>query len=296
MNFEIDYVIEYAYSGRVTDNLNTLRVRPANTDTQRCDDFQLRIDPSPRVKRRVDYFGTDVLEFGVTTPHQRLRIDVRARVTTSEPDAPLDGSWTMMRGDAYQSEASEFVLANADDPPDELLGDLIEAARRETPRETAERLHELIFERFEYRPGATYVGSTIADLLSAGAGVCQDFAHLSLLLLRRHGIAARYVSGYLFSTAALGENEVPSDAGTISAEVQTHAWVEALLPGGDGGDDPRWVGVDPTNRQLADAAYVKIGHGRDYSDVAPTRGVYFGAATADLTAHVTMTRNDPAIA
>lgn len=292
MNFEIRYVMEYVYSGPVTDNLNTLKVRPIDSANQHCDDFQLRIEPATRVKRRTDYFGTDVLEFGITSPHQRLAIEVLARVTTAAPPEPLAGTWDMMRGDSYQLEASEFSLPSHDDPPDELLGDLIEAVRAETPLATVERLHEVIFDRFEYRPGATYVGSTIADLVAGGAGVCQDFAHLSLALLRRHGIAARYVSGYLFSTAdAEGEHEVSSEV--TSVEVQTHAWVEALLPGGDGGDQPHWVGVDPTNRQLAGAQYVKIGHGRDYSDIAPTRGVYFGSATAELSAHVTMTRMGP---
>ena len=89
----------------------------------------------------------------------------------------------------------------------------------------------MIPDRFEYRAGVTYVGSTVGDLLAAGAGVCQDFAHLALLLLRRHGIGARYVSGYLWA---------PSDGDEASAEVETHAWVEALLPGADG---LAWVGA-----------------------------------------------------
>ena len=131
----------------------------------------------------------------------------------------------------------------------------------------------------------TYVGSTVEDLLEAGAGVCQDFAHLALVLLRRHGLAARYVSGYLFAPAA-GEE-------TDSAEVDTHAWVEALIPAPDGGD-PVWVAADPTNRTLAGEDHVKIGHGRHYSDVPPIKGVFRGGATAELDASVRMTRTDAA--
>ncbi len=142
-------------------------------------------------------------------------------------------------------------------------------------------LSELIPDRFAYRQGATYVDSDIADLLEAGAGVCQDFVHLGLCLLRHHGIAARYVSGYLFAGG--------SDDGHESIEVDTHAWLEALLPvAGDG--EPAWVGADPTNRVLAGETHVKIGHGRHYSDVPPIKGVYRGAATAKLDASVTMTR------
>ena len=103
-------------------------------------------------------------------------------------------------------------------------------------------LCELIPDRFEYRAGVTYVGSTVEDLLEGGAGVCQDFAHLGLTLLRDLGIAARYVSGYFYAPA-------PDDVDAASAEVQTHAWIEALLPA-EGGGEPRWAGADPTNRRL----------------------------------------------
>ena len=153
-----------------------------------------------------------------------------------------------------------------------------------SPPETLELLCELIPDRFEYRPGVTYVGSTVEDLLGMGAGVCQDFAHLALVLLRRRGIAARYVSGYLWAG---------QDDSSDSLEVDTHAWVEALLPGTDGHGEPVWVGADPTNRSLTGETHVKIGHGRFYSDVPPVKGLYMGGASADLTASVTMSRLDP---
>ena len=129
----------------------------------------------------------------------------------------------------------------------------------------------------------TYVGSAISDLLDAGAGVCQDFAHLSLVLLRRHGIAARYVSGYLWAASP--------ESGAESLEVETHAWIEALLPASDG-EEPVWVSADPTNGSLADESHVKIGHGRFYADIAPIKGLYYGDATSRLLASVTMSRLD----
>lgn len=112
--------------------------------------------------------------------------------------------------------------------------------------------------------------------------MCQDFAHLALLLLRRHGIAARYVSGYLW---------VPSNGeeGAESAEVETHAWIEALMPGER---EPVWVPADPTNRTLGGETHVKIGHGRHYADVPPIKGMFRGAAGAELSASVKMTRTD----
>lgn len=88
MNYDIHYLTQYRYDGSVTDNLNSLRVRPANTTSQRCDEFHLRLDPEARVTRHIDYFGTEVLEFGVARSHESLTIDVRARVVTSEPPVP----------------------------------------------------------------------------------------------------------------------------------------------------------------------------------------------------------------
>jgi transglutaminase-like putative cysteine protease len=251
VHFAIRYLTEYRYDRPVTDNLNALRVKPAVTATQRVDDFGVRVTPESRLQQHLDYYGTTVIE-----------------------------------RDAYRALASEYLLPFAVEPDDLRIDGLVGEIRDATARETLERIIEVIPDRFEYRAGVTYVGSTIYDLLDAGAGVCQDFAHLALLLLRRNGIAARYVSGYLFAPP-------PGQDDADSAEVDTHAWLEALLPDDDG-REPRWVGVDPTNRCLAGDRYVKIGHGRSYRDVPPVKGVYRGSATATLEASVQMQRTDGA--
>jgi transglutaminase-like putative cysteine protease len=285
MHFAIRYLTKYFYGTSVTDNLNALRVRPATTSSQRCDEFHTRIEPEARVSRHLDYFGTEVLEFGVPTEHDRLTIDVRARVVTSEPSPPPAGSWASLHSDSYLDAAGEFALPWQDQPAIAGLRELDAALDAASPLAAMERLCELIPDRFEYRPGVTYVGSSVSDLLEAGAGVCQDFVHLSLVLLRRRGIAARYVSGYLWAA--------PEDGGSDSVEVDTHAWLEALLPGDAGHGEPVWVGADPTNRRLAGETHVKIGHGRFYADVPPVKGLYMGGAASKLTAAVSMSRLDP---
>jgi transglutaminase-like putative cysteine protease len=286
MHFSIRYLTEYRYDAPVSDNLNALRVRPATTSSQRCDEFHTRIDPEARVSRHLDYFGTEVLEFGIPTGHEQLTIDMRARVVTSDPPKPYEGAWESLRSNAYRDAAGEFALPWEDQPAIGGLRELeAELACTSGPLSALRALCELVPERFEYRRGATYVGSTVTDLLAAGAGVCQDFVHLSLILLRRRGIAARYVSGYLWAA--------PEDGGVDSLEVDTHAWLEVLLPGGDGRAEPVWVGADPTNRRLADETHVKIGHGRFYADVPPVKGVYMGAARSELDASVTISRLDP---
>jgi transglutaminase-like putative cysteine protease len=285
MHFAIRYLTEYRYDAPVTDNLNALRVRPATTSTQRCDEFHMRIEPEARVSRYLDYFGTEVLEFGIPMSHEQLAIDVRARVVTSSPSEPPEGSWESLQSTSYLEAAGEFGLPWQDQPPIAGLESLDEALDAPSPLECLELLCELIPDRFEYRPGATYVESDVQHLLEIGAGVCQDFVHLSLVLLRRRGIAARYVSGYLWAA--------PEDDGADSVEVDTHAWLEALLPGTDGHGEPAWVSADPTNRRLAGETHVKIGHGRFYSDVSPVKGLYMGGAHSELNAAVTISRLDP---
>jgi transglutaminase-like putative cysteine protease len=286
VNFAIRHLTEYRYDAPVTDNLNALRVRPATTATQRVDDFHVRTDPEARLARHIDYFGTEVTEFGIATPHDHLSIDVSARVVTREPPEPPAEPWDELATEGYGEAAGEFLLPTGDEPPRGTLEELLSIARASTPLATVRLVSELIPDRFEYDQESTYVGSTVADLLAAGGGVCQDFVHLALMLLRGHGIAARYVSGYLWAA--------PPEEGEDSLEVQTHAWLEALLPGAGTRGEPVWVGADPTNRRLAGETHVKIGHGRRYADVPPVKGVYRGAAGADLHAQVKMTRLDPA--
>ncbi len=298
MNFAIRFLTRYAYDADVVDNLNALRVRPASNGRQRVDEFSVRLQPEVRLHQHRDYFGTEVVEFEVAQPHRELTIDVRARVTTSPPAPPPATSWGALRDPAYVEAGGEFLLQSATTVSDEssrhpAFAELLAGTRAASdPLASVVLLSELIPDRFEYRRGATYVDSSIDDLLSGGAGVCQDFVHLALAVLRHHGIAARYVSGYLFATNGGGGEE--------SVEVDTHAWIEALLPVADPaspGADPVWVAADPTNRGLVGDDHVKIGHGRHYSDVAPVRGVYRGGAGAELDARVTMTRlaaSDPA--
>jgi transglutaminase-like putative cysteine protease len=286
VKYSIRYTTVYRYDSPVHDQHNALRVRPATTANQRVDAFEVRVDPSARLQSYTDYFGTEVIEFNLIEGHERLSIEARARVTNEQPPEPSTGSWESVHTTEYRDAAGEFVLPAGEQPTGPVIEELAAAVRRETPAQTLQALTETIPSRFEYVQGATYVGSTVDDLLTGGAGVCQDFVHLGLILLRSHGIAARYVSGYLFAAAEEGDD---------SAEVQTHAWVEALLPSADG-EEPAWTGADPTNRGLAGEQHVKIGHGRFYSDVPPIKGVFRGAAEAELDARVEMTRvqNDAA--
>ena len=254
MNFVIRYLTEYRYDTPVTDNLNALRVRPATTATQRVDDFHVRIDPEARLARHTDYFGTEVIEFGIAAPHDHLSIDVSARVVTREPPETPAGALGRGRDRGLRRGRRGVPAANRR-----------RATRRRPRRAALRRAREhAVGDRpprlradpgpLRVRPGSTYVGSTVADLLAAGGGVCQDFVHLALMLLRRHGIAARYVSGYLWAAPREGARTRWRSRPTRGSR----RW--CLAPAARG--EPVWVGADPTNRRLAGETHVKIGHGR----------------------------------
>lgn len=282
MRFEIVYQADYTYPVPVSESLNSLRVKPAVTRGQTLESFDIRVTPDARVNQRRDYFGTEVLEFGIDQPHTAMKIVARAEVLTDDAPELPNGTWAGIETDKYRFAAGEFLLMNPE-PPElgKRLDELVDEIREFSPSWSAMATTNVIPATFEYRQGSTWVNSTIADLLSGGAGVCQDFVHLALLLLRRHGIGARYVSGYLFAA--------PADGGSDSVEVETHAWIEALLPIDDTGD-ARWIAFDPTNGGQAGSTHVKIGHGRRYADVPPIRGIYRGPAADSVMVGVRMSR------
>ena len=134
----------------------------------------------------------------------------------------------------------------------------------------------------EYTPGVTEVGTSVEEILADRAGVCQDYAHLAIAAFRSLGVPARYVSGYLYAIdSSVGDEPVDDEI-----SVSTHAWIEVPVDGG-------WWALDPTNQLPVGERHVKIGHGRDYEDVTPLRGVFHGSSTnAGLEATVSMSRSD----
>ena len=124
----------------------------------------------------------------------------------------------------------------------------------------ANRVVAFIRDQFVYEPGMTKVQSTADEILTVGAGVCQDFAHVTIGVLRLAGIPSRYVSGYLAPDSKRATENIGTQA--------SHAWLEAQLPG------LGWTGFDPTNGCVVDERHISVAVGRDYSDVSPLRGVY----------------------
>ena len=196
-------------------------------------------------------------------------------VETSPPPAPSDTSWESLRdpliADRFYELLSPTPVAAADAMLDDVAATLGSQA---TPRAAVEAAVDWVGGALLYERGATGVQTTALEALQGGRGVCQDFAHLTLALLRSMDVPCRYASGYVLPDGASAVGEVVAG--------QSHAWVEVWT-----GD---WWGIDPTNGVLAGEHHVLVGRGRDYSDVAPFKGVYTGGSSTEVTVEVELTR------
>ncbi|MDQ6798197.1 MAG: transglutaminase family protein [Actinomycetota bacterium] len=263
----------YRYRGEVHSSYNEARVTPLSTDRQLAMETSVAVTPATRTYRYWDYWGTLVDAFDVHEPHTELSVVGTSVVETSAAVEPFSSAdWADLASPAIRDQFAEllgptnYVPALADSGPT--------FDPRRSPVEAVEDAAAWVHDRLAYGKGTTDVTTTAADALRIGSGVCQDFAHLTLAVLRGMGIPARYVSGYLHPSTD-GEVGVPTTG-------ESHAWVDAWT-----GD---WWGFDPTHLQPVNERHVAVGRGRDYADVSPLRGVYHGAPAEGLTVSVEITR------
>jgi transglutaminase-like putative cysteine protease len=282
--YRLVHTTDFVYDGPVSESYNEVRLRPLHDERQSCLSFRLTTNPVSRGTAYRDVYGNWVHQFNVLAEHRRLRVEAESVVLAHEAmDAPADGT-TLGEFDLHSHQLDEehfdFMAATGYVPHLAHLQEIIEAAEKScdgTVAGFAQTASDLIHERFRYVKGATHVHSSIEDSLSLGAGVCQDFAHLLLGVVRMRGIPGRYVSGYLVpgSTAAPEAKQEDVIGGQAS-----HAWAEVLIP------NSGWTGFDPTLGNPVGLRHVRIAYGRDYGDVAPVRGVYKGHAGQSLSVDV----------
>lgn len=283
MRLEIRYTTTFDYPDWVRDSHNVLRACPATDGSQTLESYALVTDPPARVISHTDYWGTRLDSFGIVRPHRRLTVLADSIVQTRSrpvPDTPVP--LTSYEDGGYRADHWQYLAASphARWSP-ELQGEA--AALMNAATDAAGAVNALIDDvrgRLDYQPGATYVGVDVNEVLEQGKGVCQDFAHALIAMARSVGIPARYVSGYLYAA----DQEVGRPPQQPEIEVQTHAWVEIHVPRWG------WWAVDPTNGVPVGEHHVKIGHGRDYGDVAPLRGVYHGPEDHELGVSVHISR------
>jgi transglutaminase-like putative cysteine protease len=275
--YRITHRTAYAYSDEVSLSYGRGHLQPRTLPWQRCVASEVAVDPAPSDRSvRPDAYGNASVYFSVTQPHTALTVTGTSEVEVADPpvdEAALALDWRAARpGAAGDPLAVEFALAS---PQVVLTPDVHDYAavslRPGRPfGEAVADLRTRIHQDCTYRPGATTVTSSVPDVLARRAGVCQDFAHLAVACLRSHGLAARYVSGYLATDPPPGRPRV------VGADA-SHAWVSVRVPGPGSGPD-RWLAFDPTNDQLAGDRYTTVAWGRDYGDVPPLRGVLFSDA------------------
>nr|WP_314843008.1 transglutaminase family protein [uncultured Microbacterium sp.] len=268
----------FRYENPATASYNEARMLPRSKDGQFVLQASLDISPPATQHSYSDYWDTRVSTFELLTPHQLLSVTATSVVDVRPlPPPAVRLEWDELAARIPLSLAlAECVIQTpATDPDDDMvqLSHLIVAQGGDVD-ETAFEICRTVGESMEYRSGVTGVSSTARDAWPTRSGVCQDIAHVALGVLRAAGIPARYVSGYLHPdpTAPIGQ--------PVTGE--SHAWIEWY--------SGEWRGYDPTNLVEIGESHVYVGHGRDYGDVAPLRGVYAGMSGSELFVSVEVTR------
>ena len=260
MKYDISHRTHYSYASPARDSFNEVRLEPPSIPEQTVESFSIRVEPEVRLGRYTDFYSNLVHHFEIPAPHNSLLIESQVKVETHWP-APIatDAEFCPLEKLAAAMDlercfdflqSSRYVEFEVD-----VWKLAIDAmGERKDAWQVALALMKFTFEHLKYLPNSTHVHTKMIEVIVQRSGVCQDFAHLLIGLCRSVKIPARYVSGYLATEIASA----------------THAWVEVYLPG------IGWRGLDPTHDRQINEMYVKLGHGRDYADVAPVSGNYRG--------------------
>jgi transglutaminase-like putative cysteine protease len=285
----VRHLTRFTYDRPVCESVMELRMQPLTDRRQRCLTFAVTTTPRARVFAYRDYLGNAVHYFDLPGHHSRLEITAEAAVEMqpyeAAPPAVEAGEWQAIDAAATTGEWLDWLRPSSFACESRALLEFEQElglspmrSRNEDPLTRLRRLMQMLKAGLTYQPKATLVDSPIDRSLERRAGVCQDFAHIMIVLVRRQGIPCRYVSGYLIPGDTAGRAPEPQ------AENSTHAWVEAHLP------SLGWIGLDPTNNTMANDRHIAIAVGRDYQDVPPARGVFKGGAGSELGVAVSITK------
>jgi len=281
IDYRVTHSTVYDYSGVVALCHNEALLLPRRLSWQCCADSRLQIQPKPAlIKERLDFFGNRALYFAIQDIHQCLEVEVQTQVSvTARPLATttFNKSWEEViealwcDPDPEIIDARQFVL---DSPFISRNAALADYARSSFPAQrplldAMVELNRRINREFTFDPHFTTLATPLHEVLESRRGVCQDFAHLAIGCLRSLGLAARYVSGYL-------ETRPPPGQPRLVGADASHAWLAVYLPG------LGWTEFDPTNDCMAGEQHITLAWGRDYSDVAPLKGVMSGGGSHTL--------------
>lgn len=294
MKLQIRHLTQYEYAGRVSHSVNQICVIPRDTKFQQCLNNKLDVQPTPeKIYKWQDSFGNSLAHFSIEESHGQCVVESVSLVETSTHVVPvlptgesISHSLSTLATDFSKDGlfASRCLLPSVHVKKLRGTSDLVDRLnkRSNSVAEFAENLMSWIYEEFEYDPGFSTVVTTGQKAWDAKRGVCQDFAHVALAILREAGIAARYVSGYLETLPPPGQKKLQgSDA--------SHAWFSVYC------NEHGWYDFDPTNNKRPDQQYVTTAWGRDYADVAPLKGVVYGGGSQSVSVSVDVSRVDGAL-
>jgi transglutaminase-like putative cysteine protease len=275
--YRIKHITRYTYTSPVIDSANHILLYPVEDDFQQVKSHELNISYQPPVEVYQDFFGNRAGLFTIRIPHNELSIFSEIEIITHPVPLPADNmpaneQWNHLKilGEeyAYLDFLTKESFAKNDEVLDEVQKLLYPA---DTPFRIAMNMSSFVYNQFEYKRGITSVETKIDEVWNLKAGVCQDFAHMLLVMLRMAGIPARYVSGYI----------CPKNK-DLRGEGATHAWVDAYIP------DYGWIGLDPTNNCVVSDRHVRLAAGRNFYDCTPVKGTYKGPSEHTLEVSVSI--------
>jgi transglutaminase-like putative cysteine protease len=277
--FNIHHVTKYEYDRPVKESVNEIRIYPFACNEQEVLFHELNVTDQPDVLLINDYWGNRAGTFNLMAAHKSLVIESKLIVRTLHKaerlnsHAGFDGLRKERDNNLSLLELSFIREIELREKMQELIKEICEPGK--AVMETVERCSHYIFNNFQYIKGITNIETTVAEILEHRSGVCQDFAHVMLEILRSLQIPSRYVSGYI----------CPNKNG-MRGEGATHAWVEAWIPG------TGWMGVDPTNNVWVTNHHVKLAVGRNFNDCSPIKGTFKGPARQSLSVFVSVGYED----
>lgn len=279
--FTIQHVTKYTYPEAVRDSANQIMLFPLKDANQEVQSQRINITGEPPVEIFKDYYGNEAGTFMNIAPHKELRIESTIAIVTKQQrfptdEIPIEEQWAHLSQIKnivpfidFLKQESFLALPEVKKIADSHFYNSVSVFV------AVQQLIKYVYENFQYIKGITSVETTLDEVWKLKAGVCQDFAHMLLVMLRLINIPARYVSGYV----------CPHD-NNLRGEGATHAWVEAYIP------FYGWLGLDPTNNCVVNDLHVRLAIGRNFSDCSPVKGTYKGTAKQTLEVGVSVAHED----
>jgi transglutaminase-like putative cysteine protease len=277
--YSVRHLTKFLYDSPVSESVMETRMHPRSDSNQRCLTFSLSVSPRCRVFSYRDHLGNQVQHFNIPGHHKQLVIIAESLVEQQSlafvPHFLSPAAWGELDSLISEGDYWEMLLPSEFATQSSALQRLAD-----DPLMLVREINARLYEYFSYVPRSTRVDSPIDEAINSRQGVCQDFAHTMIALVRSLGIPCRYVSGYLYQRSRGGSGSGKDENQDRSLPDATHAWVEAFLP------HLGWVGFDPTNNLLAHDRHIRTAIGRDYADVPPTHGLYRGRTASELSVAV----------